>query len=475
MLWDNTAMSEVISPTTRIPKVGFVSLGCPKALTDSELILTQLSAEGYQTSKTFEGADLVIVNTCGFIDDAVKESLDTIGEALAENGRVIVTGCLGARAGESGGNLVRQMHPSVLAVTGPHATQEVMDAVHANLPKPHDPFIDLLPDPARNSFGVAGIKLTPRHYAYLKISEGCNHRCTFCIIPSMRGDLVSRPIGDVLNEARALFEGGVRELLVVSQDTSAYGVDVKYRTGFHDGKPIRTRMLELVQALGAIAEPFGAWVRLHYVYPYPSVDDVLPLMATGKVLPYLDVPLQHSHPDVLRRMKRPASGEKNLERIQRWREVCPQLVVRSTFIAGFPGETEDEFQHLLDFVREAQIDRAGCFAYSPVQGAVANDIPGMLAKELREERRARFMAVAEEVSAQKLRQRIGATMQVLVDSAPALGRRGGIGRSYADAPEIDGVVRLLPPNKISKQLKVGEFTRARVVETDGHDLVAMPV
>ena len=475
MLWDNTAMSEVISPTTRIPKVGFVSLGCPKALTDSELILTQLSAEGYQTSKTFEGADLVIVNTCGFIDDAVKESLDTIGEALAENGRVIVTGCLGARAGESGGNLVRQMHPSVLAVTGPHATQEVMDAVHANLPKPHDPFIDLLPDPARNSFGVAGIKLTPRHYAYLKISEGCNHRCTFCIIPSMRGDLVSRPIGDVLNEARALFEGGVRELLVVSQDTSAYGVDVKYRTGFHDGKPIRTRMLELVQALGAIAEPFGAWVRLHYVYPYPSVDDVLPLMATGKVLPYLDVPLQHSHPDVLRRMKRPASGEKNLERIQRWREVCPQLVVRSTFIAGFPGETEDEFQHLLDFVREAQIDRAGCFAYSPVQGAAANDIPGMLAKELREERRARFMAVAEEVSAQKLRQRIGATMQVLVDSAPALGRRGGIGRSYADAPEIDGVVRLLPPNKISKQLKVGEFTRARVVDTDGHDLVAVPI
>ena len=475
MLWDNTAMSEVISPATRIPKVGFVSLGCPKALTDSELILTQLSAEGYQTSKTFEGADLVIVNTCGFINDAVKESLDTIGEALAENGRVIVTGCLGARTGESGGNLVRQMHPSVLAVTGPHATQEVMDAVHANLPKPHDPFIDLLPDPARNSFGVAGIKLTPRHYAYLKISEGCNHRCTFCIIPSMRGDLVSRPIGDVLNEARALFEGGVRELLVVSQDTSAYGVDVKYRTGFHDGKPIRTRMLELVQALGAIAEPFGAWVRLHYVYPYPSVDDVLPLMATGKVLPYLDVPLQHSHPDVLRRMKRPASGEKNLERIQRWREVCPQLVVRSTFIAGFPGETEDEFQHLLDFVREAQIDRAGCFAYSPVQGAAANDIPGMLAKELREERRARFMAVAEEVSAQKLRQRIGATMQVLVDSAPALGRRGGIGRSYADAPEIDGVVKLLPPNKISKQLKVGEFTRARVVETDGHDLVAMPV
>ena len=468
-------MSEVLSPATKIPTVGFVSLGCPKALTDSELILTQLSAEGYQTSKTFEGADLVIVNTCGFIDDAVRESLDTIGEALAENGRVIVTGCLGAKAGEDGGNLVRQMHPSVLAVTGPHATQEVMDAVHANLPKPHDPFIDLLPDPARNSFGVAGIKLTPRHYAYLKISEGCNHRCTFCIIPSMRGDLVSRPIGDVLKEARALFEGGVKELLVVSQDTSAYGVDVKYRTGFYDGKPIRTRMLELVQALGDIAEPFGAWVRLHYVYPYPSVDEVIPLMATGKVLPYLDVPFQHSHPDVLRRMKRPASGEKNLERIQRWRDGCPQLVVRSTFIAGFPGETEEEFQHLLDFVREARIDRAGCFAYSPVQGAAANDIPGMLPHELREQRRARFMAVAEQVSAEKLHQRIGATMQVLVDSAPALGRKGGVGRSYADAPEIDGTVKLLPPEKISKQLKVGDFTRARIVATDGHDLVAVPL
>ncbi len=475
MLWDNTGMSEVLFPATKIPKVGFVSLGCPKALTDSELILTQLNAEGYQTSKTFEGADLVIVNTCGFIDDAVRESLDTIGEALAENGRVIVTGCLGAKTGEGGGNLVRQMHPSVLAVTGPHATQEVMDAVHTNLPKPHDPFIDLVPDPAKNSFGIAGIKLTPRHYAYLKISEGCNHRCTFCIIPSMRGDLVSRPIGDVLKEAKALFEGGVKELLVVSQDTSAYGVDVKYRTGFHEGKPIRTRMLELVQALGEIAEPFGAWVRLHYVYPYPSVDEVIPLMATGKVLPYLDVPLQHSHPDVLRRMKRPASGEKNLERIQRWREGCPQLVVRSTFIAGFPGETEEEFQHLLDFVREAQIDRAGCFAYSPVQGAAANDLPGMLPLELREERRARFMAVAEQVSVDKLRQRIGATMQVLVDSAPAMGRKGGVGRSYADAPEIDGRVMLLPPEKISKQLKVGEFTRARIVDTQGHDLVAVPV
>ena len=467
-------MSAVISsPTspTKIPKVGFVSLGCPKALTDSELILTQLSAEGYQTSKTFEGADLVIVNTCGFIDDAVRESLDTIGEALAENGKVIVTGCLGKRDADDGSNLVRKMHPSVLAVTGPHATQEVMDAVHLNLPKPHDPFVDLVP----NAFGIAGIKLTPRHYGYLKISEGCNHRCTFCIIPSMRGDLVSRPIGDVLKEAQALFEGGVKELLVISQDTSAYGVDVKYRMGFWDGKPVKTRMLELVQALGALAEPFGAWVRLHYVYPYPSVDEISPLMATGLVLPYLDVPLQHSHPDVLRRMKRPASGEKNLERIQRWREACPEIVIRSTFIAGFPGETEEEFSHLLDFVREAQIDRAGCFAYSPVEGAAANDIPGMLPLEVREERRARFMAVAEEVSTTRLQQRVGATMQVLVDSAPGMGRKGGVGRTYADAPEIDGTVRLLPPEKISKTLKVGEFTKARIVGTQGHDLVGLPI
>jgi ribosomal protein S12 methylthiotransferase len=453
------------------PKVGFVSLGCPKALTDSELILTQLSAEGYATSKTFEGADLVIVNTCGFIDDAVKESLDTIGEALATNGKVIVTGCLGAKAGQDGGNMVKQMHPSVLAVTGPHATQEVMDAVHAHLPKPHDPFVDLVP----GGFGSAGLKLTPRHYAYLKISEGCNHRCTFCIIPSMRGDLVSRPVGDVLKEAKALFEGGVKELLVISQDTSAYGVDMKYRMGFWDGKPVKTRMLELVQALGDLAEAHGAWVRLHYVYPYPHVDEILPLMAKGWVLPYLDVPFQHSHPDVLRRMKRPASGEKNLERIQRWREICPELVIRSTFIAGFPGETEAEFQHLLDFMKEVQIDRAGCFAYSPVQGAAANELPGMLPAELREERRARFMAVAEEVSAARLQRRVGATMQVLIDSAPALGRKGALGRSYADAPEIDGVVRLLPPEKISKTLKVGEFTRARIVGTEGHDLVAVPV
>ena len=460
-----------MNPPTQPPKIGFVSLGCPKALTDSELILTQLSAEGYQTAKTFDGADLVIVNTCGFIDDAVKESLDTIGEALAENGKVIVTGCLGAKSGSDGGNLVKEIHPSVLAVTGPHATQEVMDAVHAHLPKPHDPFLDLVP----GAFGQAGLKLTPRHYAYLKISEGCNHRCTFCIIPSMRGDLVSRPVGDVLAEARALLEGGVKELLVISQDTSAYGVDVKYRTGFWEGRPMRTRMLELVQALADLAEAHGAWVRLHYVYPYPHVDEIIPLMATGRVLPYLDVPFQHSHPDVLRRMKRPASGEKNLERLQRWREVCPQLVIRSTFIAGFPGETEDEFEHLLEFLRAAQIDRAGCFAYSPVAGAAANELPGMLPEQVREERRARFMAVAEAVSAEKLRLRIGSTMQVLVDSAPALGRKGGLGRSYADAPEIDGLVRLLAPEKISKTMKAGEFTRARIVDTQGHDLVAVPV
>ena len=453
------------------PRIGFVSLGCPKALTDSELILTQLSAEGYQTSKTFDGADLVIVNTCGFIDDAVQESLDTIAEALNENGKVIVTGCLGAKTGEGGGNMIRELHPSVLAVTGPHATQEVMDAVHAHLPKPHDPFLDLVP----GGFGAAGLKLTPRHYAYLKISEGCNHRCTFCIIPSMRGDLVSRPIGDVLKEAQALFAGGVKELLVISQDTSAYGVDIQYRTGFWDGKPIKSRMLELVQALGEMARAHGAWVRLHYVYPYPSVDAVIPLMAQGLVLPYLDVPFQHSHPDVLRRMKRPASGEKNLERIQQWREMCPQLVIRSTFIAGFPGETESEFEHLLNFLREARIDRAGCFAYSPVDGAQANTLPGQLPDALREERRSRFMAVAEEVSMNRLRERIGATMQVLVDSAPAMGRKGGSGRSYADAPEIDGMVHLLPPEKMSKTLKVGEFTSARIVDVRGHDLVGVPV
>jgi ribosomal protein S12 methylthiotransferase len=347
-----------------------------------------------------------------------------------------------------------------------------MDAVHRHLPKPHDPFVDLVP--AGFVEGV-GIKLTPRHYAYLKISEGCNHRCTFCIIPSMRGDLVSRPVGDVLTEAKRLFESGVRELLVISQDTSAYGVDVKYRTGFFDGRPVKTRMVELCEELAKLADPYGAWIRLHYVYPYPHVDEVLPLMAAGRVLPYLDVPFQHAHPDVLRRMKRPASGERNLERLARWREACPEIVVRSTFIAGFPGETEAEFEHLLDFIREAELDRVGCFAYSPVQGAAANELPGLLPAEEREARRARFMAVAEAVSARKLARRVGATMQVLVDRAPALGRQGGVGRSYADAPEIDGTVRLLPPEKASKTLKVGEFTRARIVATEGHDLIGVPL
>ena len=450
-----------------VPKVGFASLGCPKALTDSELILTQLSAEGYQTSKTFEGADIVIVNTCGFIDDAVKESLDTIAEALSENGKVIVTGCLGAKSAENGDNLVSSIHPSVLAVTGPHATNEVMDAVHKYLPKPHDPFTDLIPP--------QGIKLTPKHFAYLKISEGCNHRCTFCIIPSMRGDLVSRPIGDVLGEAKKLFDAGVKELLVVSQDTSAYGVDTKYVPGFYNGRPIKTRMLDLVRTLGELAKPYGAWVRLHYVYPYPHVDDIIPLMAEDLCLPYLDVPLQHSHPDVLKRMKRPASGEKNLDRIQAWREVCPELVVRSTFIAGFPGETESEFEHLLDFVKAAQIDRAGCFAYSPVTGAAANDLPDALPQALREERQARFMAVAESVAQARQAARVGQVVQVLVDKSAALGKKGGEGRSYAEAPEIDGMIRLLPVDKASKTYKTGDFVKAQIVDASGHDLVASVV
>ena len=450
-----------------VPKIGFVSLGCPKALTDSELILTQLSAEGYTTSKTFEGADLVIVNTCGFIDDAVKESLDTISEALSTNGKVIVTGCLGAKSDAKGHNLIKGLHPSVLAVTGPHATQEVMDAVHQHLPKPHDPFMDLVP--------AAGIKLTPKHFAYLKISEGCNHRCTFCIIPSMRGDLVSRPIGDILKEATALLDSGVKELLIISQDTSAYGVDIKYQTGFFNGRPIKSRLFELVHALTELAEPHGAWIRLHYVYPYPSVDEIIPLMATGKVLPYLDIPFQHSHPDVLKRMRRPASGERNLERIMKWRAICPELVIRSTFIAGFPGETESEFAHLLDFLKEAQIDNAGCFAYSAIEGAEANNLPGMLPLELREDRKSKFMAVAQAVSAQKNKRLVGSTLQVLVDSAQSMGRAGGVGRSYRDAPEIDGIVRLIPPQRISKTFRTGEFIKAKILESNGHELVGIPV
>lgn len=447
-------------------KIGFVSLGCPKALVDSELILTQLSAEGYETAKDYSGADLVVVNTCGFIDSAVEESLSAIGEALAENGKVIVTGCLGARKNADGSDLISSIHPKVLAVTGPHATDEVMQAIHLHLPKPHDPFIDLVPP--------AGVKLTPKHYAYLKISEGCNHRCTFCIIPNMRGDLVSRPIGEVLLEAKRLFESGVKELLVVSQDTSAYGVDIQYRTGFWDGKPVKTKMFDLVNALNQIAREHQAWVRLHYVYPYPHVDDVLPLMAEFSehgygVLPYLDIPLQHSHPDVLKRMKRPASGEKNIERITAWRQACPDLVIRSTFIAGFPGETEEEFEHLLNFLDEAQIDRAGCFAYSPVEGATANQLDNPVPGDVREERRARFMAKAEDISIKRLAKKIGKRVQVIIDRVD---ESGGIGRTIGDAPEIDGLVRVLPPSKLSKRYRAGEIIKATVISSQGHDLIA---
>lgn len=448
-----------------VAKVGFVSLGCPKALVDSELILTQLSAEGYETAKEYAGADLVIVNTCGFIDSAVEESLSAIGEALAENGKVIVTGCLGAKKNPDGSDLVKSIHPKVLAVTGPHATAEVLQAVHAHLPKPHDPFLDLVPP--------AGVKLTPKHYAYLKISEGCNHRCSFCIIPSMRGDLVSRPIGDVLKEAKQLFESGVKELLVVSQDTSAYGVDIQYRTGFWDGKPVKTRLYDLALALNQLAKEHQAWVRLHYVYPYPHVDQIVPIMAEFKehgygLLPYLDIPMQHAHPDVLKRMKRPASGEKNLDRIEQWRAVCPDLVIRSTFIAGFPGETEEEFQYLLDFMQEANIDRAGCFAYSPVEGAAANELDHPVPQAIREERQARFMEVAETVSTKRIKRLVDQRIWILVDR---LDDQGGIGRSAGDAPEIDGLVRILPPSKPSKRYRVGDFIKATVIQTQGHDLI----
>lgn len=430
------------------PRVGFVSLGCPKALVDSEAILTQLRAEGYDIAPSYEGSDLVVVNTCGFIDAAVQESLDAIGEALAENGKVIVTGCLGAK-----GDVVRNAHPRVLAVTGPHATREVMSAVHTHLPRPHDPFMDLVPP--------QGIRLTPKHYAYLKISEGCNHRCTFCIIPSMRGDLVSRPVGDVMKEAEALVKAGVKELLVISQDTSAYGVDVKYRTGFWGGRPLRTRMTELCRALGEL----GVWVRLHYVYPYPHVDEVIGLMSEGRILPYLDVPFQHASPRILKLMKRPASSEKNLERIRAWREACPDITIRSTFIAGFPGETEEEFQELLGFIGEAQLDRVGCFAYSPVDGARANELPGALPEEVKEERRARFMQAQAKVSAAKLARKVGRTLDVLVDEAS-----GGqaVARSAADAPEIDGVVRVSG----ARGARPGDFLRVAVTATSDHDLVA---
>jgi ribosomal protein S12 methylthiotransferase len=428
------------------PRIGFVSLGCPKALVDSEMILTQLRAEGYDISPSYQGSDLVVVNTCGFIDAAVRESLDAIGEALAENGKVIVTGCLGAK-----GDVVRKTHPSVLAVTGPHATQEVMSAVHAHLPRPHDPYTDLVPP--------QGIRLTPKHYAYLKISEGCNHRCTFCIIPSMRGDLVSRPVGDVMQEAENLVKAGVKELLVISQDTSAYGVDVKYRTGFWGGRPVKTRMTELCRALGEL----GVWVRLHYVYPYPHVDEVIPLMAAGRILPYLDVPFQHASPRILKLMKRPASSEKNLERIRAWREACPDITVRSTFIVGFPGETEAEFDELLGFLREAELDRVGCFAYSPVEGAKANELSGAIAEDVKEERRRRFMETQAAISREKLARKVGRTIEVLVDEAK--GARA-TGRSAADAPEIDGVVHV----KAARDAKPGDLVRVKIAAADEHDL-----
>jgi ribosomal protein S12 methylthiotransferase len=434
--------------------VGFVSLGCPKALVDSEHILTRLRAEGYAIAPTYAGADLVVVNTCGFIDAAVDESLSAIGEALAHNGRVVVTGCLGAK---DGGALVRKAHPKVLAVTGPHATADVMRAVHAHLPKPHDPFTDLVPP--------QGIKLTPKHYAYLKIAEGCNHRCSFCIIPSLRGDLVSRPLGEVMNEAENLLKSGVRELLVISQDTSAYGVDVRYRTGFWRGRPLKTRTTELARALGDLAREHCAWVRLHYVYPYPHVDEIIPLMAEGRLLPYLDVPFQHASPRILRLMKRPANAQNNLERIRAWRAVCPELTIRSTFIVGFPGETDAEFEELLAFLEEAGLDRVGCFAYSPVAGAAANALPHPVADEVKEERRARFMAVQAGISARRLAAKVGRTFEVLVDSVAA-GR--AVARSAADAPEIDGVVSI----EDGEDIPVGSFARVRITASSEHDLVA---
>ncbi|MBL8472664.1 MAG: 30S ribosomal protein S12 methylthiotransferase RimO [Rhodocyclaceae bacterium] len=439
------------SPRTRrskTPTVGFVSLGCPKATVDSENILTRLAAEGYALSPTYEGADLVVVNTCGFIDAAVEESLDAIGEALAENGKVIVTGCLGAK-----GSIVRDTHPAVLAVTGPHATVEVMEAVHAHLPKPHDPFVDLVPP--------QGIRLTPEHYAYLKISEGCNHRCSFCIIPSMRGDLVSRPIGEVMREAESLVRAGVKEILVISQDTSAYGVDVRYRTGFWGGRPLRTKLADLCKALGEL----GVWIRLHYVYPYPHVDDLLPLMAENRILPYLDVPFQHASPRILRLMKRPAASERNLDRIRAWRKLCPDLTIRSTFITGFPGETQAEFEELLQFLAEAELDRVGCFAYSPVEGAEANSLPDALPEQLREERRMRLMHFQEDISTQRLEAKIGREYQVLVDDVD---EEGAVARTPGDAPDIDGVVHVTDGD----QLEIGQFARVRITDCDVHDLFA---
>ncbi|HDX8451222.1 30S ribosomal protein S12 methylthiotransferase RimO [Aeromonas hydrophila] len=438
-----------MSNTKQAPKVGFVSLGCPKNLVDSERILTQLRTEGYDVVPSYDDAEVVVVNTCGFIDSAVQESLEAIGEALAENGKVIVTGCLGAKE-----NQIREIHPKVLEITGPHAYEEVLGHVHKYVEKPtHNPFTSLVP--------AQGVKLTPRHYAYLKISEGCNHRCTFCIIPSMRGDLVSRPIGEVLAEAKRLKEAGVKEILVISQDTSAYGVDVKHRTGFYDGMPVKTSMVALCEELAKL----GMWVRLHYVYPYPHVDDVIPLMRDGKVLPYLDIPLQHASPRILKLMKRPGTVERTLERIQKWREICPEITLRSTFIVGFPGETEEEFQMLLDFIDKAELDRVGCFKYSPVEGAKANELPDPVPEEVQEERFQRFMELQQQVSIRKLARKVGKEMLVLIDEVD---EEGATGRSAADAPEIDGLVYL----NGETSLKPGDMVKVRIDEADEYDLWA---
>jgi len=428
------------------PRIGFVSLGCPKALVDSERILTRLRSEGYEVVPTYDDADLVVVNTCGFIDEAREESLDAIGEALRENGKVVVTGCLGADA-----ERIREAHPEVLDVSGPHAYEQVVGAVHAHLPPAHDPFTSLVPP--------QGVKLTPRHYAYLKISEGCNHRCTFCIIPSMRGDLVSRPVGEVMDEAERLVEAGVRELLVIAQDTSAYGVDVRYRTGFWGGRPVRTKFLDLARALGEL----GVWVRMHYVYPYPHVDDVIPLMAEGRILPYLDVPLQHASPRILKAMKRPAAAENALSRIRAWRQICPDITVRSTFIVGFPGETEEDFSRLLEFLEAAQLERVGCFRYSPVEGARANDLPDLVPDAVKEDRFERLMALQSQISSEVLQGKVGREIEVLVD-----GEEDGwiAGRGHADAPEIDGAVYI----RDSGGLQAGDMVRVTVEEAGEYDL-----
>lgn len=444
----NTAQTS----SERAAKVGFVSLGCPKNLVDSERILTQLRTEGYDVVNSYDDAEMVIVNTCGFIDSAVQESLDTIGEALAENGKVLVTGCLGAKKDE-----IVELHPNVLGVTGPHAYDEVLAQVHEHVAKPaHNPLIDLVPD--------HGVKLTPKHYAYLKISEGCNHRCTFCIIPSMRGDLDSRPVGDVIGEAKRLANAGVKELLVISQDTSAYGVDVKHKLDFYEGMPVKTHMQQLCEELAKQ----GVWVRLHYVYPYPHVDNIIPLMAEGKILPYLDIPFQHANKRILKLMKRPGSSERVLERIKKWREICPELVIRSTFIVGFPGETEEEFEELLEFLAEAQLDRVGCFKYSPVEGATANDLPDHVSDEVMEERLQRFMAVQAKISAEKLQQRIGQEYLVLIDEVNS---EGAIGRSYMDAPEVDGKVYLTDEFDVQP----GDQVWVQIIHADEHDVWGVKV